>query len=174
MSVDARRRRLVAAGVCVAGGLSVAEYLDRHPRPPAGAPLALDISGLAAGRLMSVDWNKHTVWVLRRTPEELKALAERESELTDPLSQHSLQPAYCRNRHRSLQPEVLVVLGECTHQGCTPQLRNAPPASEFVCPCHASKYDLAGRVFREGPAPANLTIPEYRFEGPGRLVIGVS
>ena len=175
MNVNVRRRMLVAAGVCAAGGLGVAEYLERRPRPPAGEPLTLDIDRLVPGRLMPVEWNKHTVWVLRRTSEELAGLAERESELVDPLSEQSLQPDYCRNRHRSLRPEVLVVLGECTHQGCTPQLRNErAPFGEFLCPCHTSKFDLAGRVFRAGPALTNMTVPEYRFDGEQRLVLGVS
>lgn len=171
-----RRQLVIAAGACVVGaGLGVAEYLERRPRPPAGEPLSLDIGSLAVGKLLAVEWQKHTVWVLRRSDAELAALAERESELADPLSEHSLQPAYCRNRQRALRADVLVVLGECTHQGCTPQLRGTHTAfGEFLCPCHTSKFDLAGRVFRDGPAKTNLTIPEYRFEGNQRLVIGVS
>lgn len=175
MSVDTRRRILLAAGVCAAGGIGVVGYMESRQRPPAGEPLTLDIATFTPGRLMTVEWKKHTVWVLHRSPEVLTSLSEREDQLVDPLSEHSLQPAYCRNRHRSLRPEFLVVLGECTHQGCTPQFSNArAPAGEFLCPCHTSKFDLAGRVFRNGPALTNLTIPEYRFEGPARLVIGAS
>lgn len=120
-----------------------------------------------------MDWNGRPVWILRRTAEEIAALAERESELIDPDSGHSLQPEGCRNRHRSLHPDVFVAIGLYTHQGCTPQLREGFGArGVFLCPCHTSSFDLAGRVFRSGPAPANLVIPEYRLESNGRVVIG--
>ena len=174
---DPQRRRLhLVAGICAIGaGIGVANYLAGRPRPPAGNPTPVDFGDLPIGKLRSVDWSGRTVWVLRRSAEEIAALADRESELTDPASAQSLQPAYCRNRHRSLRPEVFVAIGQCTHQGCSPQLRNgAGPHGEFLCPCHSSKYDLAGRVFRAGPAPANLIIPEYRLDGDSRVVIGES
>jgi ubiquinol-cytochrome c reductase iron-sulfur subunit len=113
------------------------------------------------------------VWILRRSADEIAALAGYESELSDPQSLESLQPESCRNPQRSLRPEIFVAVGQCTHQGCPPQLKSAAGGrSEFLCPCHTSKFDLAGRVFRNGPAPANLVIPEHRFEGDSRLVIG--
>lgn len=162
------------AGVCVLGaGVGVAQYLASRPKPPSGEPMTVDVAALPPGKLLVLEWHGRTVWVLRRTAEELAALAERESELIDPASAHSLQPEGCRNRHRSLRPDVFVAIGQCTHQGCPPQLRTGLGAhGEFLCPCHTSRYDLAGRVFRVGPAPANLVIPEYRLDGDHRVVIG--
>ncbi|MDO8787277.1 MAG: ubiquinol-cytochrome c reductase iron-sulfur subunit [Sulfuritalea sp.] len=169
-----RRRLHLVAGICVLGaGLGVARFLVEGPQAPSGNPTPVDFGDLPLGKLRTVDWNGRTVWILRRSPEEVAALADRESELTDPDSAHSLQPEGCRNRHRSLRPDVFVAIGQCTHQGCPPQLRTGLGVrGEFLCPCHTSKYDLAGRVFRSGPAPANLVIPTYRLEGDSRVVIG--
>lgn len=175
LTVNSERRRLhLVVGICALGaGLGVAKYLAEGPQPPSGNPTPVDFGDLPFGKLRTVDWNGRTVWILRRSPEEVAALADRESELIDPASQHSLQPEGCRNRHRSLRPDLLVAVGQCTHQGCPPQLRAGAGAhGEFLCPCHASKYDLAGRVFRVGPAPANLIIPVYRLAGDSRVVIG--
>jgi len=171
---SARRRLYLAGGICALGaGLGLARYLTAGPQPPAGYPLPLDFGDLPPGNLRTVDWNGRSVWILRRSSEDLAALAGYESDLTDPDSEHSLQPETCRNRHRSLRPDIFVAIGQCTHQGCPPQLRSGTGIrGVFLCPCHASKYDLAGRVFRSGPAPANLTIPEYRLEGDSRVVIG--
>ncbi len=171
-----RRRLYLAGGLCALGaGLGLARYVVTRPQPPAGKPLPVDFGNPAPGKLMTVDWNGRTVWLLRRGADEIAALAGYESELTDPGSQFSLQPEGCRNPHRSLRPELFVAIGQCTHQGCPPQLRSgAGGRSEFLCPCHTSKFDLAGRVFRNGPAPANLVIPEYRLEGDSRVVIGES
>jgi ubiquinol-cytochrome c reductase iron-sulfur subunit len=116
---------------------------------------------------MTVEWQGKPVWVLRRSPAQLEALATRNELLADPESKESLQPAYTRNTHRSLRPETFVAIGLCTHQGCTPALNG----DHFLCPCHTSKYDLAGRVFKVGPALANLVIPAYRFEGE-KLILG--
>ena len=174
-TANPKRRRLhLAAGICALGaGLGVAKYLAERPRPPAGNPLPVDFSDLPPGKLRSVDWNGRTVWILRRSAEEVAALADRESELTDPDSEQSLQPEACRNRHRSLRQDLFVAIGQCTHKGCPPQLRTGLGVhGEFLCPCHTSRYDLAGRVFRVGPAPANLVIPSYRLEGDSRVVIG--
>lgn len=176
IAATARRRLYLAGGLCALGaGLGVARYVVTRPQPPAGHPLAVDFGDLVQGRLRSVDWNGRTVWLLRRSADEIAALAGYEAELTDPASAHSLQPEACRNAHRSLRPELFVAIGQCTHQGCPPALRSgAGNRSEFLCPCHTSKFDLAGRVFRMGPAPANLVIPEYRLEGDSRVVIGES
>jgi len=169
-----RRRLYLAAGIGAFGAaIGLVKYLADAGAAPAGNPIAIDIGDLPVDALRMVAWSGYTVWVLRRGVEQLAALADREDELTDPRSEHSVQPAACRNRHRSLDPAIFVAIGQCTHQGCIPQLRFGPGAArEFLCPCHTSKYDLAGRVFRVGPAPANLVIPKYRFEGNARLVIG--
>lgn len=169
-----RRRLQLVAGLCALGtGVGIATYLAQLPQPPAGNPTPVDFGDLQPGDLRAVDWNGRTVWILRRNIEQVAALADRESELTDPNSEHSLQPAGCHNRHRSLRPDLFVAIGQCTHQGCQPQLRAGLDAhGVFLCPCHTSKFDLAGRVFRIGPAPANLVIPHYRLESETRLLIG--
>lgn len=169
-----RRRLYLAGGLCALGvGLGVARYVVTRPQPPAGHPLPVDFGDLAPGKLMTVDWHGRTVWILRRSADDIAALAGYESELADPASLLSLQPEGCRNAHRSLRPELFVAIGQCTHQGCPPALRSgAGNRAEFLCPCHSSKYDIAGRVFRSGPAPANLVIPEYHLEGDSRVVIG--
>lgn len=161
---------MLAVGVgAVAGGAALAWRFGAFSAYPHGSPLALDISDLPEGRLRTVEWRGLPVWVLRRSAAEVTALAAHEPELADPESQQSLQPAACRNRQRSQRADIFVAIGLCTHQGCTPALR----ADAFLCPCHASRYDLAGRVYRTGPATANLVIPAYRFETDRRLVLGV-
>lgn len=169
-----RRRLYLAGGTLALGvGFGVARHIVVTPRPPAGDPVVVDIAGFAPGRLVTVDWKGRAVWVLRRSAEDIAGLSGYESELSDPQSARSLQPDYCRNPTRSLRPEVFVAIGQCTHQGCPPQLRvDSNGRGEFLCPCHTSRFDLAGRVFRAGPAPDNLVIPEYRVDGDSRLVIG--
>lgn len=172
---DIDRRRLYLAGglVAIGAGLGVARYVVTQPQPPSGNPLPVRIGDLAPGKLLVVEWKGRSVWILRRSADEIAALAGYESELADPMSMQSLQPASCRNPHRSQRPDVFVAIGQCTHQGCPPQLRSGSGGrAEFLCPCHTSKFDLAGRVFRAGPAPANLVIPEYRLEGDSQVVIG--
>lgn len=170
-----RRLRLVAGACALGAGVGVAQYLATRPRPPAGTPLAVAVGDLPPGGLRAVEWQGRTVWILRRTAADVAALAAREQDLIDPRSDQSIQPAACRNGYRSLRPELFVAVGQCTHQGCTPQLRRAADGGgEFLCPCHASTFDLAGRVFRAGPAPANLVIPEYRLEDEARVVIGAA
>lgn len=158
------------SGATVAGiaYLWQANHAGDYPRGP---PLTIDLKDIPSGKLLTIDWQNRPVWVLRRSAADLAALANHEALLTDADSQQSVQPEACRNRHRSLVPEIFVAVGLCTHLGCTPQLRGS---DGFTCPCHASHYDLAGRVFKVGPAPANLVIPAYRFESKDRLVLGVT
>lgn len=169
-----RRRLHLVAGICALGtGVGVAKYLTKGAQPPAGNPTPVDFGDLPPGEPRTVDWSGRTVWILRRNTQQVAALADRESELTDPNSEQSTQPEGCHNRHRSLRPDVFVAIAQCTHQGCQPQLRTGLGAhGEFLCPCHTSKFDLAGRVFRLGPAPANLVIPQYRLDSDTRVVIG--
>lgn len=173
--IPQRRRRQVLAALCAAGATVPAVwYFAARPQAPEGNPTVVPIGDLPPGKLRAVDWQARTVWVLRRTAQEVAMLVEHEGELIDPDSVHSLQPDACRNRHRSLRPEIFVAVGLCTHQGCPPSLRlGSGGRGEFLCPCHTSRYDLAGRVFRQGPALANLVIPVYRVEGDERVVIGV-
>lgn len=174
---DQRRRRRQLLAVCCAAGVTIpaAWYYANRRQPPEGHPISVPIDNLPPGKLRIIDWQGRTVWVLRRTAEDLSMLATHDGELVDPGSLYSLQPEGCRNRHRSLRPEIFVAIGLCTHQGCPPNLRlGSGGMGEFLCPCHTSRYDLAGRVYREGPALANLVIPAYRIEGDERVVIGVN
>ena len=173
---DNQKRVTLLAGLGAIGLSAVgARYYATRPRPPAGGAVRVRYKDLAPGTLRSVEWLGRIVFVLRRSPADLYALSEHESELIDPGSEQSLQPPGCQNRHRSLLPELFVAIGQCTHQGCTPTLRVSKDGKgEFICPCHTSRYDLAGRVFRAGPAPANLIIPEYSLTEDGNLVVGES
>lgn len=185
---DLRRRRILGAatGALGAAGLSSAAYpflasLGPSARARAeGEPVLADLSNIEAGTMSVLAWRGKPVWILRRTPEMIAALATPSALLADPLSARSNQPASCVNATRSERPEWFVAVGLCTHLGCTPALRlddaslNAELRSPggFVCPCHGSHFDLAGRVVRDMPAPRNLDVPPYRFEGSDRVVVG--
>jgi ubiquinol-cytochrome c reductase iron-sulfur subunit len=145
-----------------------------------GASVEVDISGLMPAELRTVEWRGKPVWILRRTPEMLAQLAHI-SDLADPHSQRPQQPAYATNMTRSRQPEVLVVVGICTHLGCSPVALPQGTANPsvpadwkggFFCPCHGSTFDLAGRVFKNKPAPTNLEIPPHQYLAQGQLLIG--
>ena len=166
-----RRRIMLAAGAtAVVAGTALVLRPSGLMSYPHGSPLAIEFGHLPQGKLLTVEWQGKPVWVLRRSAASITALAAHEAVLTDPDSQHSLQPAACRNRHRSLRPEIFVAIGLCTHQGCVPALRGD---AGFLCPCHVSRFDLAGRVFKAGPASANLVVPAYHFESDSRLLLGV-
>ncbi|MDD5028279.1 MAG: ubiquinol-cytochrome c reductase iron-sulfur subunit [Rhodoferax sp.] len=160
---------LAGLGAATVTGVAGVWRWQRGPTYPQGAPLQVDVSSLPAGQLLTVQWNQRPVWVLRRSPADLATLVRNDNALTDARSEHSAQPPGCVNLHRSLDPALLVAVGLCTHQGCTPMLQ---AGVGFTCPCHASRYDLAGRVFKQGPAPANLVIPAYHLAADGRLVLG--
>ena len=133
------------------------------------------------GELRTVAWRGKPIFVLRRSPEMLDALTRHDDLLADPRSLRSDQPAYARNIDRSVKPELSVMVGLCTHLGCIPTFRPVPGAADlganwpggFFCPCHGSKFDLAGRVFKNVPAPTNLEVPAHHFAGANRLLIGV-
>lgn len=185
-----RRNLLIATGV--AGGIGgaavavpfVATFAPSEKARAAGAPVEADIGALRPGEMMTVEWRGKPVWILRRTDEMLASLAKTESEVADPLSDipYSMDtPEYCKNpaRSREDRKDLLVVVGICSHLGCSPsgpfgsnvnpQL-GADPG--FVCPCHGSTFDLAGRVFKNKPAPQNLDVPPYMFLSESRIVIG--
>lgn len=146
----------------------------------AGAPVDVDIGQLAPGEKMIVEWRGKPVWIVHRTPEMLAAIKADDSRVADPASIRSEQPPYAKNEYRSPKPEYLVLVGVCTHLGCSPvdrfQRQPEPFAADwnggFYCPCHGSLFDLAGRVYKNKPAPTNLAVPPYRFAGDTRLVIG--
>jgi ubiquinol-cytochrome c reductase iron-sulfur subunit len=170
-----------AMGAAAATGVAVPLLSTLVPSERAramGAPVEVDLAGLAPGEMKVVEWRGKPVWVMRRTPEMLAALAPA---LADPDSKRPQQPAYATNLHRSIRPEYMVAIGICTHLGCSPSAvsKESPNPSVgadwpggFFCPCHGSTFDLAGRVFRNKPAPTNLEVPPHRYAGATRLVIG--
>src|SRR5688572_27155175 len=185
--VDKTRRTLVVATSVVGGaaGLGaavpfVASMLPSERAKAAGAPVEAEIATLQPGELRVFEWRGKPVWVIRRTKEMLESLKAVSQNLTDPESKHSEQPGYAKNEYRSQKPEIMVMEGVCTHLGCSPQLKAADAKGEmggdwvggFYCPCHGSKFDYAGRVFRGAPAPTNLTVPPYTFISAGSLLIG--
>ncbi|OGI45296.1 MAG: ubiquinol-cytochrome c reductase iron-sulfur subunit [Candidatus Muproteobacteria bacterium RIFCSPHIGHO2_01_FULL_65_16] len=187
--VDPRRRRLLAitTGLGLVGSVYAAVPFVASMAPSAraraaGAPVEVDISKLELGQLLTEEWRGKPVWILRRTPEMLKLLPQVEPQLVDPKSEVTdQQPAYAKNPTRSLKPEIMIVVGICTHLGCSPDKRLAAgPASGlgedwpggFFCPCHGSKFDLAGRVFKNVPAPRNLVVPPHMYLSDTRILIG--
>lgn len=188
-NVNTSRRRFLAGATSVvsaAGAVGVAVPFVAAWNPSAkaksaGAPVKYNFSKLEPGAMFTVEWRRQPIYVVRRTPESLDLLKQiPKSDLKDPDSANlEQQPDYARNEIRASNPEILVVLGVCTHLGCAPKYR-PELASEglgddwvggFFCPCHGSKFDLAGRVYADAPAGANLPVPPYRFEG-NALIIG--
>ncbi|MDR0674477.1 MAG: ubiquinol-cytochrome c reductase iron-sulfur subunit [Zoogloeaceae bacterium] len=186
--MDCGRRRLIVATAAVGGaGVAatavpfVASMLPSERAKAAGAPVEADISKLEPGQMLVVEWRGKPVWILRRTPEMLETLPQLDGELADPKSEKEQQPEYCANATRALNPEFFVAIGICTHLGCSPSSKFKPGASEgmsadwkggFLCPCHGSTFDFAGRVFKEKPAPTNLEIPPHRYLSDTRILIG--
>ncbi len=183
----AKRRFLTSAlsvvGAVGSGYLAVPFLSQMQPSAKAmaaGAPVEVDISKMEPGLLIRVAWRGKPVWILNRTPEVLQTLTTLDSELADPTSNESTQPASSKNAGRSIKPEVFVAIGLCTHLGCSPTFRPeiAPPdlgerwKGGFFCPCHGSWFDLAGRVYRGVPAPTNLEIPPYKYVTEELIVIG--
>ncbi len=146
----------------------------------AGAPVLADISKLESGQMIRVEWRGKPVWIVKRTQKNLDTLQSMDPVLADPGSQISDQPGYAQNEVRSIKPEILVLTGICTHLGCSPTYRpDVAPVDlgpdwqgGFFCPCHGSKFDMAGRVFKGMPAPKNLPVPPYRFVSDAEIIIG--
>jgi ubiquinol-cytochrome c reductase iron-sulfur subunit len=185
--VDKTRRTLVVATSVVGGAATVGAAIpfvaSMNPSDrarAAGAPVEAEIATLQPGELRVFEWRGKPVWVVRRTKEMLESLKVVVPNLTDPQSKASEQPQYAKNEYRSLKPEIMVMEGVCTHLGCSPQLKPAEAKGEmggdwvggFYCPCHGSKFDYAGRVFRGAPAPTNLPVPPYTFVSDAQLLIG--
>jgi ubiquinol-cytochrome c reductase iron-sulfur subunit len=182
------RRRFLTAATTVVGAVGVGFVLvpfvsSMQPSAKAraaGAPVRADISRLEPGQMIRVKWRGKPVWLVRRTDKMLEVLPTLDSQLRDPESLESEQPAYAQNEYRSIKPEVLITVGICTHLGCSPTYRpdvGAPDMGAdweggFFCPCHGSKFDLAGRVYKSVPAPLNLVIPPHRYLSETELVIG--
>lgn len=186
--VNASKRQFLTTALSVvgavgAGYLAVPFLSQMQPSAKAmaaGAPVEVDISKMEEGQLLRVAWRGKPVWILNRTPAALKTLSEVEDQLADPKSEESVQPAASKNEVRSIKPEVFIAVGLCTHLGCSPTFRpeiaphdlGADWKGGFFCPCHGSKFDLAGRVYRGVPAPTNLDVPPYRYVTDTQIIIG--
>ena len=186
-SNNARRKFLTIAtsvigaiGVAGAAVPFIASWQPSARAKAAGADVEVDISGIQVGQLIRVMWRSKPVWIVRRTPELLASLSLNDSQLRDPNSDVEQQPLYAKNEYRSIKQEYLVLVGICTHLGCSPQHLTDGAFAEyaegiaegFFCPCHGSKFDMAGRVFSGVPAPSNLVVPPYMFLDDNTLLIG--
>jgi ubiquinol-cytochrome c reductase iron-sulfur subunit len=190
-SMDKSRRKWLIA-TSVAGGVGtaavalplVSTFAPSEKAKAAGAPVEMDIGGMQPGEMRTVEWRGKPVWVVRRTPEMLASLTKLEGDLADPKSERNpkdLTPEYAQNQHRSIKPEYLVAVGICSHLGCSPITKfetGAQPSlpdnwtGGFLCPCHGSTFDLAGRVFKNKPAPDNLEVPPHMYVSDTLLIIG--
>ena len=191
--VDAGRRGLLVA-TCAAGGVAglattgvlVSTFQPSERAKAAGAPVEADISDLKPGEMKVVEWRGKPVWLLKRTPEMMASLAKTEDQLADPKSDKAYTietPEYCKNQSRSRaeHKDVLIAVGICSHLGCSPSSKfqaGAQPslpddwAGGFLCPCHGSTFDLAGRVFKNKPAPTNLDVPRHMYLSDTKIIIG--
>ena len=186
---DLGRRRFLTATCAVVGGAGVATaaipflstFQPSAKALSAGAPTLSDVSKIAEGGQLIEVWRKRPVWIIRRSKETLAALAGEDARLKDPKNENiEQQPKYANNAYRSIKPELLVLVGSCTHLGCSPKYHpELQPESwdsqwkgGFYCPCHNSKFDMAGRVYNGSPAPTNLVVPPYRFVDDGTIIIG--
>ncbi|MGO1394399.1 MAG: ubiquinol-cytochrome c reductase iron-sulfur subunit [Halomonas sp.] len=188
--VNKGRRRFLVGATSVVGAVGavgvavpfVASWQPSARARAAGAPVQADISRLEPGQRMTVEWRGRPIWIINRTPEMIERTeALGADSLADPDSEVPQQPAYIEGGLRSIRPEIGVLIGICTHLGCSPLFRPEPDAEGvgvdnwpggFFCPCHGSRFDLAGRVFSNVPAPINLEVPPYRFENDNIIVIG--
>ncbi len=186
--VDVSRRKFLTGATAATGGVGavlalvpfVESWSPSERARAAGAPARLDLTKIEPGQMTSVTWRKQQIYVVRRTPEILALLPKHDGKLKDPASADSDQPDYAKNTVRAVRPDILVLIGTCTHLGCLPKQRFTPGQAElgadwpggFFCPCHGSRFDLAGRVFKGSPASLNLRIPPYSFEG-DTLIVGV-
>ena len=188
--VDTSKRTWLIASTCAGavGGAAVAvpfvsTFQPSERAKAAGAAVEVDISALKPGEKMTVEWRGKPVWVVKRTPEQVESLNKTESQLADPASERKAYPipAYAKNQHRSIKPEIFVAVGICTHLGCSPSDKfqtGAQPSlpadwlGGFLCPCHGSTFDIAGRVFKNKPAPDNLEIPPHMYLSDTKLLIG--
>nr|VFJ49446.1 MAG: ubiquinol-cytochrome c reductase iron-sulfur subunit [Candidatus Kentron sp. DK]VFJ49837.1 MAG: ubiquinol-cytochrome c reductase iron-sulfur subunit [Candidatus Kentron sp. DK] len=189
-NVNQGRRRFLTAATTVIGGVGAAftvvpfisSWQPSAKAKAIGAPVEVDISKLEAGQRLTVTWRGKPVWVVRRTEDTVEALASLDGKLRDPESGiKTQQPRYAANEYRSIKSEFLVLVGICTHLGCSPTfVKETDPHSlgpewkgGFFCPCHGSRFDLAGRVFKGVPAPTNLVVPPHAYLSDSRILIGV-
>lgn len=184
--IDKNRRRFLVRATSIVGGVGAAftaypfmsSWWPSAKAQAAGAPVEVDISKLEMGQQLTVEWRGKPVWIIRRSKDIIEGLPKLDAKLRDPKSLVDQQPDYAKNEWRSVNPEYLVLIGICTHLGCSPKYRpglgdlgpNWPGG--FYCPCHGSTFDLAGRVYTGVPAPINLQVPPYKFVNDHTLLIG--
>ncbi len=189
--IDSSKRTWIITSACAGavGGVAtavpfVSTFQPSERAKAAGAAVEVDISALKPGEKVTVEWRGKPVWIIKRTPEQLAELPKLDGQLADPKSERKpseLTPEYARNEWRSIKPEILVAVGICTHLGCSPTDKFTPGAQPslpddwkggFLCPCHGSTFDMAGRVFKNKPAPDNLEVPPHMYLSDTRLLIG--
>ena len=170
-----------AVGAAITAVPFVSSFAPSERAKAAGGPVEVDISDIPPGATKIVEWRGKPIWIVRRTPQMLAALKGHDAELVDPQSKRDQQPAYAKNVARAIKSDVFVVMGICTHLGCSPGPAPAGSANPglppdwpggYLCPCHGSTFDGAGRVFKNKPAPTNLEVPPYRFASDTRILIG--
>ena len=188
--VNKTRRRVLTAATSVVGAVGVigvavpfvGSWNPSAKARAAGAPVKANIGKIEPGQMITVEWRGKPIYIVRRTPEALEGLKKVEDMLRDPNSEAPQQPEYAQNQYRSIKEEFLILLGLCTHLGCAPMYRPDVGAQDlggeewqggFFCPCHGSKFDLAGRVYQGVPAPINLEVPPHSYESDNVVVIGV-
>ena len=188
-TVDKGKRRFLVTSTSVVGAVGagfvavpfVSSWMPSERAKNAGAPIEADISRLEEGRMMTVEWQSKPVWIVRRSEKTLADLEVNNASLRDPASENpDQQPEYAKNQHRSIKENVLVLVGICTHLGCSPTFRpDIAPADlgedwlgGFFCPCHSSKFDMAGRVFQGVPAPTNLSVPPHYYVSDNVILVG--
>jgi len=189
-NVDTGRRRFLVASTSVVGAVGAAfvavpflsSWMPSERAKNAGAPVEVDISKLEEGRMLTVEWQSKPVWIVKRSAETLANLPKNDASLRDPASENvDQQPPYAQNENRSIKPEILVLVGICTHLGCSPTFRPDIGAADlggdawlggFFCPCHSSRFDLAGRVYQGVPAPTNLVVPPHKYLSDNVILVG--
>jgi ubiquinol-cytochrome c reductase iron-sulfur subunit len=187
--IDTGRRRFLTGAVTVMGGIGgvfaavpfIAAWTPSDRAKAIGSPVEVDISKLEPGQATRVKWQGKPVVVVRRTEASLASIKKLDDKVRDPQSLEEQQPGFATNEYRSIKPEFLVLVGICTHLGCAPSYRpEVAPADlgpewegGFFCPCHGSRFDLAGRVYASVPAPTNLVVPPHKYLGKGRILVGV-
>ena len=184
--IDEQRRCFLRRSTTAVGGIGLAAasvpffsyWMPSADTEAAAAPIKVDISSLQPRQQLTIPWRGMPIWIIMRDQEMLDSLSKLTNILRDPLCEQDQQPAYCKNTNRSIKPQIFVTIGICTHLGCVPTYRPdvksvAPDwQGGFYCPCHGSKYDLAGRVYQNVPAPLNLKIPRHMFTTDTEILIG--
>jgi ubiquinol-cytochrome c reductase iron-sulfur subunit len=187
--IDQEKRNFLITATACTGAIGAAamavpfvgSMLPSERAKAAGAPVEVDISKIAPGSIMTAEWRGKPVWIINRTDEQTAELSKHNDQLSDPMCEVvSQQPTYCKNSHRSIKENISVVVGICTHLGCSPsaKLEKGGDMGDawgggFFCPCHGSKFDLAGRVFKGSPAPINLVVPPHKYMADNTILIGV-